>query len=450
MHHPTTPRLSLLTLATLATLAMASNAHAMRNGTQLIGGLVPHWAVGNFSCSGTLITPRVVLTAGHCTEANPTLGFYHRLTGQVYYGNTASYPQHHGPFGDVGIVMMDTRFGGSGDVSTAPIATYQEEKQVTQGSDNPATSKTPLVIYAKDTPTGNFSTNARIADAYWDPRHNDLSVIPDGPPMIYRSAHTFRALEPERMVGTADNGNFFKPGLVQQLSLNLLSDQNIDKAVIIAAATDALGENGGSPIFAGDSGGGIFFRMPNQTLRFFGVVSSVYVHTRASRHWPWVVQTLIDKGLRDDAISLSKKVLGIGDWGSNDRRGQVGQIYVYDNPYTHKIEYFRLASVDSSGRYGYFPINKKDNEYWEYLGTTLPDFEQATTPLGVWGANDKHGTLGDIYIYNNPYSRQVEYFRLTNLGSDGRYWYFPINQKDNEYWKYLGTDLPTQPADPRF
>ncbi|WP_155639842.1 DUF3472 domain-containing protein [Burkholderia cepacia] len=59
-----------------------------------------------------------------------------------------------------------------------------------------------------------------------------------------------------------------------------------------------------------------------------------------------------------------------------------------------------------------------------------------------WGDYDRQGKIGSIFQYQNPYSHQTEYFKLVALGSDNRYWYFPINQTSNTYWQYLGTLEP--------
>ncbi|MEN0105099.1 MAG: hypothetical protein AAGC84_01600, partial [Pseudomonas sp.] len=155
--------------------------------------------------------------------------------------------------------------------------------------------------------------------------------------------------------------------------------------------------------------------------------------------WQEVYQALMAQGLREDAMLLGRKLLASGEWGENDRRGSVGQIYVYDNPYNRQVEFFRLAALGADQRYGYFPINQQDNQYWQYLGTALPSITEATTPLRQWGVAGQSGKAGDLYIYANPYTREVEFFRLKNTGA---YSYFPINQADNADWAYLGTQLP--------
>ena len=68
------------------------------------------------------------------------------------------------------------------------------------------------------------------------------------------------------------------------------------------------------------------------------------------------------------------------------------------------------------------------------------DHVESSCTTHSWSENDRKGTIGDIYKYDNPYNGDTEYFELVGLGSDGRYWYYPTDKTDNQYWKYLGSD----------
>lgn len=70
----------------------------------------------------------------------------------------------------------------------------------------------------------------------------------------------------------------------------------------------------------------------------------------------------------------------------------------------------------------------------------FPDATIVDDRVQTWGSNDRKGTLDTVYEYQNPYTRQTEYFSLQGLGSDGRYWYFPTDKTNNRFWVYLGTD----------
>lgn len=437
MHSLTHRRLSLLALACGTALTLASPAYALYTGTTLTGDSVPDWAVGNFSCSGTLISPRVVVTAEHCLS-DTTSGFYHRKTGQVYYGRAIKYPERYGPLGDVGIVITDTKFGGSGTVQTANIPSYAQEKEALSGEN------VPQIIYARDNVYGSPFTTARTTDAY---RELPMS---EGLKMVYKPIMHYRQnpYEAQRLLGlkSPSNDNIFNQALAGLMYTDpdglKLTDEDVDAAVVTVVHPLYLRPANVSPISSGDSGGSIFTRLPDGKLGLIGNISGVAAHPRLSSYWPWVVKNLITNGLREDALLLSRKVLGTGNWGDNDRKAAVGQIFVYDNPYSGAIEYFRLASAGSDGRYWYFPTDRRDNRFWEYLGTQLPDIEQATTPIGVWGENGRQAKQGQVFIYNNPYTYEVEYFRAN---ATGQYWYFPTDKTNNTDWTYLGTNLPTKP-----
>jgi hypothetical protein len=438
----TAPRLPALGLACSIGLAFLPSAQAAFNGYLLSGMQVPDWAVGNeFGCEGTLITPRVVITSGECKQET---GYFHRKTGQKYHGTTINYPATVGVLGSLSIFISDGLFGGSSSIRSAVIANYQEEKKALVDGNDSMTQGTSLEFFTNDGLGMNSGDRAskqmRLVDSYldWTTYKGGLSSgvpVPDGPPLIYRSLPKYRQLAPSRV---GNYGYTYDPATqVSQAS----RDQDTNDAVILVAGSvdwspyieSPLGYERGSGLHFINSGGG---------ARLIGTYYRGWANVRLSHYWPWVVKTLADRGLREDALLLSQKVLGTGSWGDNGRQGEIGQIFVNFNADRARLEYFRLIKLDPGiNTYGPFP-NLADNKNWEYLGTTLPDIEQATTPIHRWGlAGNKQGVAGDIYGDLNPYSQVVEYFRLNKTGPYGN---FPINQANNADWTYLGTDLPTR------
>ncbi|MFD2452668.1 M66 family metalloprotease [Ideonella paludis] len=140
-------------------------------------------------------------------------------------------------------------------------------------------------------------------------------------------------------------------------------------------------------------------------------------------------------------------------WRANDVNAEGGRVYEYANPYNGDTEFFVLKR---SGPYGYFPTNKTSNHSWKFLGTasevvnpqpnplTLRQQAQPTADAAVlsyykasslapWSGSGR-GTVGAVYVYDNPYTQQREYFQLKT----SNYGYFPINQQSNRHWDYLG------------
>lgn len=52
----------------------------------------------------------------------------------------------------------------------------------------------------------------------------------------------------------------------------------------------------------------------------------------------------------------------VNEWSSSNR-GTVGSLYIYNNPYTHTVDYFILKTSS----YGWFPTGQVSNEHWEYV-----------------------------------------------------------------------------------
>lgn len=60
----------------------------------------------------------------------------------------------------------------------------------------------------------------------------------------------------------------------------------------------------------------------------------------------------------------------------------------------------------------------------------------ADVPFYTFSSRTPEGTPGNIYVYNNPYTKETEYFQLNTAS----YWYFPTDKSSTKTWTYLGTD----------
>lgn len=411
-------------------------AQATTIGPVLTGAQVPDWAVGNYSCSATLITPRVALTAGHCLKGVTENGFYYRKTAALYMGNRLiSYPKPYGALGDVGLVLFPQPFAGGG-TATAPIPSYSVEEQLLQDPTPANPAGTVLTVYGQDHTSNNFRGAARMANVY------SASRVA---PLTYR---TFAGQSDlfffKYKYFWWDAGLEFYALLYKTPVANGgLGFTRADTDDLIVGFTEFDPGRGTvllSPVTAGDSGGGIFARGANTASWLVASVSGTVVHPRLSAYWPWVYAQLLQNGLRSDAVGLARQVLGTAGWGSNDRKGNVGDIYVYENPYNGDVEFFRLVGLGSDARYWYFPTDKKDNLWWEYLGTALPSREQATVPVLRTTASQP-AVVGGVYA--KAYGGDVAYYRLKSM-NNGVYGPFPADRSDNTWWTYIGTDVPAR------
>lgn len=151
----------------------------------------------------------------------------------------------------------------------------------------------------------------------------------------------------------------------------------------------------------------------------------------------------VSVGTRSDVVGASLvHQIGLSNgpqnWGDYDRKGRIGQIFKYKNPYTSRTEYFKLVELGEDSRYSNFPIDGTSNPDWTYLGTSEPFYNGRD--VHVWGENDRRGIIGNIYA-DTVSPGVARYFRLVALGSDNRYWYFPVTPRSNAYWQYLGENI---------
>jgi len=117
----------------------------------------------------------------------------------------------------------------------------------------------------------------------------------------------------------------------------------------------------------------------------------------------------------------------IFEWNErNSAAAQVGDIFVYNNPYTQDTEYFRLLKTGA----GYFPTDKSSNDYWSYIGRHFIQNEPLKQQTyGVWGSNNRLGRVGTVYQSGSM---------LFRLKTAAQYWYFPTSAVDNTWWQFIG------------
>ncbi|AXT48950.1 M60 family metallopeptidase [Chromobacterium rhizoryzae] len=143
-----------------------------------------------------------------------------------------------------------------------------------------------------------------------------------------------------------------------------------------------------------------------------------------------------------DAMILAAYNKGSLQKWSESRTGAPGDVYVYDNPYRNTRDYFQLKTA----RYGYFPTDGGNNAGWQFLdsyngaplsATQSYDLAMLTSQrksrLNSW-SESRTGTVGDVYVYDNPYRSTRDYFVLKNAN----YGYFPTTGVSNSNWTFIG------------
>ncbi len=419
-----------------------------------------HWSLDHPHCAGTLVAPRVMLTAGSCA-GRQTRGRTYALTdGGAARGRLVRYQGRIGPIGDIAVMLLDKPLAGKAVKGMAAVPSYAQERIALVDGAADMSDGTRLVAYgsaaamraprAARAPYQGLRMPRR-ATAYLlrDARAGDSTAV--GRPLIYRSVAGYRLAEPQRIDGSSPQQLFgslvmraFYPNRKRRSGdavSHQRGDRELDEMVLLTAgrASDAAAGIA-SPLRHHDRGGGLFAVDGEQREWLVGTVLGAQLHARQSEYWPWLYATLQRYGMRAEALQLARQVLGTGRWGDNDRQGTVGDIYVYENPYTRRVEFFRLIGLDKQGRYGYFPNGGRDNAYWEHLGSELPTAAEATARIRAWQADTREAKKGEVFVRVHPTAGSIEYFRL-KADVPGALSEPPVDAASNAEWEYLGANL---------
>ena len=131
---------SLLLTSGSAALAQTGDTHVDGNDHQNVGAfLLPRLADHSLRiiCSGTLVTPRVFLTASHCTAFALSQGFTetwvtfdpnfgtdpgHNIFSTPYHGRIVHNPDYKQPYhADFSLILLDQPVGGIAPARIAPV-----------------------------------------------------------------------------------------------------------------------------------------------------------------------------------------------------------------------------------------------------------------------------------------------------------------------------------------
>ncbi len=127
--------LVLALCATAVALAQTGDAHVDGNAHPNVGALLAKRADGSLRiiCSGTLVSPRVFLTAGHCTAGGPDEAYVtfdpnfglnadHTIVSTSYHGKVVTNPRYKAPYQhDTALVLLDEPVQGITPATVAPL-----------------------------------------------------------------------------------------------------------------------------------------------------------------------------------------------------------------------------------------------------------------------------------------------------------------------------------------
>ena len=66
----------------------------------------------------------------------------------------------------------------------------------------------------------------------------------------------------------------------------------------------------------------------------------------------------------------------------------------------------------------------------------MTGYTAGDVPFNTFNGSNPKGVPGSLYVYNNPYTKETEYFQLNRSS----YWYFPTDKSSTDTWTYLETD----------
>ncbi|MEK1939518.1 MAG: hypothetical protein AAAB16_03995 [Pseudomonas sp.] len=127
----------------------------------------------------------------------------------------------------------------------------------------------------------------------------------------------------------------------------------------------------------------------------------------------------------------------------NDESNSVGSLQTYENPKDNSVDIFiSKFNGNPATSNKALPTNKTSNENWTYLASLGSKEQVKKLVSGIsnyfpeWG---KAANYGDIFQYNNPVSKTLEFFQANFKGmASNSATYFPTNQTSNNKWRYLG------------
>ncbi|WP_141100924.1 hypothetical protein [Roseateles aquatilis] len=386
---------------------------------------IPAWALGDDSCSATLITPRVALTTYYCggpavlPGGSGRITFAQRSTGRSFEGRLVNDPQlQAAPPAGLLMIVFDQASEARAAVaagrasppaeaasqplrsSGAPVASYRREARLlrdpTGARRDDRRAGTRVYAYGPRSVQWRSGTGPTVHLGYQlvagDGQLQRVGA-PADMPLTYRSLAYLRSSEPGRFLTTARpwaSGDDLL-GVATTLALGGRDAAAADEWLLplVGSAADGITRHAlpsptpqrptvEPPFVRADSGAGLMATRPRPSDEFYvpGALVGLstapgHLHIRLVRHWPDVHRVMLAEGLRDDAAHLARRVLALKTW-EQGGRGVPGDVYGRRDAVTGEQRFYRLRALSADGTYWSLPDDDADNVWWESLGTALP------------------------------------------------------------------------------
>ncbi|KAI1691637.1 hypothetical protein Ddc_24113 [Ditylenchus destructor] len=379
---------------------------------------VPPWVFGadDGRCSATLIAPRVALSSSYCFADTARVQIKQLRTGEKFAGRVVALVG--GPAAAIlpSLILLDTPVPPPVDLPTkrtirraqakhtVPIPAYRLEAQMLKEPPSAEAFGTRLNAYSADTrlpAQGGCGSTPRLpireADAHAGAR--SVSSRPDAWQGRRRDPVRAERLQPPRTAARTlrwgvpiihDDG---RPGHRHR---GCRTGSQCRDAPPFGAELSGLD---GQPLPEYGPGRGLLAQQRSGKDFLVGLVQGFAVHTRMSAYWPAVYKTLRENNMDADALVIARQVLG--QRRDDSRRVDPGEVRMRVVADGGPPLFFRRIAPARAG-YRELPVDGRDDEGWEFLGTDLPDRQTAERQVNIWNSADLAPPLvGAVYAQFN-------------------------------------------------
>ncbi|OWQ45235.1 hypothetical protein CDL60_21090 [Roseateles noduli] len=351
------------------------------------------WALGVEDCSATLITSRIALTTSRCADrakfpvGGAALTFTQRRTGTVFAGRVAM-PATLSELPPSGLALIALYASSTTGTTGVPIASYVQEAALLKDPKPGATREQGRRLFA----FGTF----RYEGYAWvsGPGEYDRMIDPQRHPLTYRSLARLKSTERIR---------FQRQG--PEVPWDDLLGERMQRALRgqVTPSPDAL------------------------LLPLVGAVEDGMTHRRRPPPMPGWGQMSSPFGSADEGSGLLAAVRSDVELPDGRLVALIGGDGLFHMRLSAHWPAIYRAMIDQGWR--------EDAAQVAAQVLNLKAFDEART-----------GKPGQFYALANPSTGDVEFFRLRRVEADGTYPARPSHGQSDDWWEFLGTELPSLAA----